>query len=63
MVMMTVCNVVTITIYNLIFLAIYRMKHPFFEKYKVHNVTFLYLYLKRNHGLGKLTTKNGANFS
>ena len=34
-------NLVVLIPYNLIFLVIYRIKHPFFEQYRIYNVLLL----------------------
>lgn len=43
---------------NSMMLIIYKMKSPFFERYKIQSVQYNFKY--RNHGLGRLIQYNGV---
>lgn len=52
-----VLNIVILLCYNTAMYFIYRAKNPFFEKYRVSMVNFVFKLRKR--GLGKKIMKNG----
>jgi len=48
-------HIIAYVIGNLEKIIIYKMKHPFFERYRIRNVSFLIYFSSRLHGLGSQT--------